>query len=188
MRKHFADLSETIPPRDKSAPPPNEYGELIQRLFQGPSAVAIVGIGLEKGVVGVCEGIAKELAAAGKRVVIVPVDSLLRSETSLISTLARNVWRWPSPLGRPLEFFNSSESKPDAENWLDVLRRNFDSVRLDGPAVDMMFGVTEVAAMADAAVLVVQSGQTSRNQVQDDQRALQLRGDTLAGCILLQER
>ena len=189
MRKYFGDLSETIPPLGKSAPPPKEYGELIQRLFQGPSAVAIVGIGLEKGVVGVCEGIAKELAAAGKRVVIVPVDSLLRSETSLISMLARNVWRWPSPLGRPLEFFNSSESKqPDAENWLDVLRRNFDSVLLDCPAVDMMFGVTEVAAMADAAVLVVQSGQTSRNQVQDDQRALQLRGATLAGCILLQGR
>src|SRR4030095_9882130 len=140
MRKYFADLSETIPPIGKSAPPPKEYGELIQRLFQGPSAVAIVGVGLEKGVVRVCRGNAKGLAGGGKRGGLLPVDSLLRSETSLISTLARNVWRWPSPLGRPLEFFNSSElEQPDSENWLDVLRRNFDSVLLDCPAVDMMF-------------------------------------------------
>jgi hypothetical protein len=186
MSKYFATLGKTDQHADIPLPSSEKYGELIHRLFQGPSVVAIVGIGVENGVVGVCEGIASELAASGQRVVIVPVDSLLRSETTLISTSARNVSLWPSPLGRPLEFFNSSElNQANGDGWLDALRRNFDSVLLDCPAVDMMFGVTEVAAMADAVVLVVQAGQTSKQQIQDNKRALQLRGATLAGCILL---
>jgi hypothetical protein len=186
MNKYFSALGETDSPIGEQAASSGEYGELIHRLFKGPSSVAIVGIGVDKGVVGVCEGIAKELAESGKRVVIVPVASLLRSETALITTIARNVWLWPSPLGRPLEFFNSPESQQGAaHNWLEALQRNFDSVLLDCPALDLMFGVAEVAAMADAVVLVVQSGRTSKQHIQDDQRALQLRGATLAGCILL---
>lgn len=193
MSKNFAVLRKAKLPLSEAEPSTREYGGLIHRLFQSPTALAVVGIGLDKGVVGVCEGIANELAESGKRVVVVPVDRLLRmnpiivpGETALMSGIARNVWLWPSPLGRPIEFFNSSESKPTGtESWLDALRRNFDAVLLECPAIDSTFGVTEVAAMADATVLVVEAGKTSRQQIQHDQHALQSRGATLAGCILL---
>jgi hypothetical protein len=196
MSKNFAVLRKTTQPLSEPEPSTREYGGLIHRLFQGPTAVAVVGIGLDKGVVGVCEGIARELAESGKRVVVVPVDRLLRmnpitvpGETALMSGIARNVWLWPSPLGRPIEFLNAPESKPgNADSWLEALRRNFDSVLLECPAVDSTFGVTEVAGMADAVVLVVEAGKTSKQQIQHDQRALESRGATLAGCILLRRK
>jgi Mrp family chromosome partitioning ATPase len=192
MRKNFTVLKKATTPVFEP-PATSEFGDLILRLFQTPSALAIVGIGLDKGAAGVCEGIATELAASGKRVVIVAVDSLLRMnpiavprEMAFMSGIARNVWLWPSPLGRPVEFLKSPEPRvTGGENWLDVLRQNFDSVLLDCPALDTAFGVTEVAAMADASVLLVEAERTTKKQIQHGQRALQLRGATLAGCILL---
>jgi hypothetical protein len=194
MSKNFAVLRKATQPLAEPEPASREYGGLILRLFQSRAAVAVIGVGLDKGVVGVCEGIAIELAELGKRVVVVPVDGLLRmnpitvpGETALMSRIARNVWLWPSPLGKPIEFLNAAESKPTgAESWLDALRRNFDSVLLECPAVDSAFGVTEVAAMADAVVLVVEAGRSSKQQILHDQRALELQGAKLAGGIMLQ--
>ncbi|MCU1261955.1 MAG: protein tyrosine kinase [Bryobacterales bacterium] len=196
LRKAGSEPSRATQPHVEPAAPRREYAELIRLLFESPRAVAIVGIGSDKGVAGVCEGLAKELALSGKRVVIVPVERLLRmnpitipDETALMTGIAQNVWLWPSPLGRPIGFFHSCESKPaGANNWLDALRRNFDAVLLDCPVLDTTFGVTEVAAMADGAVLVVEAGRTSTEQILRDQRALQLGGATLAGCILLRRR
>ena len=187
-RDHDGFLHRLLAP-----PPPGEYGELIQRLFQGPTAVAIVGTDVDKNVIGVSEGIAKELAASGKRVVLVPVENLLRMnpieaprETALMSTIARNVWLWPSPVGQPVGLLKPPEPGPaGACNWLDALRRNFDSILLDCPAPDTTFGILEVAAVADKTVMVVEAGRTSGQQVHRQHRALQLRGATLAGCILV---
>ena len=170
---------------------PGTYVELIRRLFHSPSVVAIVGSGIGLGAVNVCDEIAAELAASGKRVVVVPVDKLLRmnrlpvpDETAFISGSAPNIWLWPVSGGQKIEFFKSRELA-GADNWLDSLRRNFDSVLLNCPAVQATSGVTGVAAMADAAVLVVEAGRSPRQEIQFDQRALQLGGVKLAGCVLI---
>jgi hypothetical protein len=49
-------------------------------------------------------------------------------------------------------------------------------------------GITEVAVMADAAILIAEAGRTSKQQIQQDQRALQLRGAKVVGSILVQQR
>jgi hypothetical protein len=195
MLTSFATLRKVLPSVSETAPRSSRYSDLILQLFQSPAAVAVVRIGPGTGVVGVCEEIAGELAGSGKRVVVVPVEGLLRmnpitvpGDRAVMSEIGLNVWLWPSPLGRSVEFFRGLQTKvAGGENWLDALRRNFDSVLLDCPPVNSTFGVTEVASMADATVLLVEAGRSSRQQVQDDQRALQARGATLAGCILLRQ-
>jgi hypothetical protein len=110
--------------------PRGAYLELIRRLFQTAAAVAIVGTGSGQGAAGVCEGIAAELAASGNRVVVVPVDTLLRmnpvpvpGETAYAPGPAQNVWFWPAPSGAPIEFFKS-RVPVGTHNWLDSLRLN----------------------------------------------------------------
>jgi Mrp family chromosome partitioning ATPase len=124
--------------------------------------------------------------------VIVPVHRLLRmnpitppDETAFAPGNVPQVWLWPAPVGQKIEFFKPRESD-DRGSWLDSLRRTFDSVLLDCPHVDGAPGVTEVGAMADAAVLAVEAGVTSKQQIQQNQRALQLRGAKVAGSILIQ--
>jgi len=210
MSRHFAVLGKAASPElfeshsgspsplgvpVESALPSPEYRELIQHLFHGPTAVAIVGGNFgasTENVSAIVESLAAELGVFGKRVVIVPVNKLLRmnpitapNETAFAPTHAPRVWLWPSPASQKIEFFKSRESD-DRSNWLDSLRRNFDCVLLDCPHIDEAPGVTEVGAMADAAVLVVETGLTSKHQIQQDQRALQLRGARVAGSILIQ--
>ena len=171
------------------APRSGEYLELIRRHFRPHSAVAIVAAGPARNAADVCEKIAAELAASGNRVVIVPGNALLQMnpgappEASDCSPARTpNVWFWPPAAGARIEFFNSNvPSGHPAGPWLDSLRQSFDSVLLDCPSV-------EVAAMADVAVLVVEAGRTTRQQIQHGQRALQLGRVPLAGCILLQRR
>jgi Mrp family chromosome partitioning ATPase len=171
-----------------------EYLDLIRRLFHHPSVVAVVSSGSGGSAAGVSEEIAAELAASGTRVVVVPVANLLRmnpiavpDRTAFMPGSARNVWLWPSPLGQQIEFFKS-RGPADPDSWLDCLRRNFDSVLLDCSAGEVTPGIADIAAMADAVVLVAEAGRTTRQQIQRDQRALQLRDAKLAGCILLRRR
>ena len=171
---------------------PGDYGELIQRLFQSPSAVAVFGS--NPGSDSVTEAIAAELAASGKRVVIVSIGQLLRlnplplpDESTLTPGAVPNVWVWPMDSGQRLEFFKTRRS-PASGGWLDALREHFDAVLLDCPALSAASaiaaaGITEIAAKADAAVLIVEAGRTLRQRLQSDQRALQLAGAKLAGCI-----
>jgi Mrp family chromosome partitioning ATPase len=178
----------------ESASPSGEYLELIRHLFLGPTAVAVVGGNSGRsteGVSAIVQSMAAELAAFGKRVVIVPVNQLLLmnsitapDEQAFAPGDAQRIWFWPSSASQKIEFFKSRESDTPG-NWLDVLRRNFDSVLLDCPHVEGAPGVSEVGAMADAAVLVVETGLTSKQQIRQDQRALQLRGARVAGSILI---
>jgi Mrp family chromosome partitioning ATPase len=171
-----------------------EYSELIRRLFDAPSAVAIIGSRQGEGVSGLCQAIAIELAACGKRVVVVAVDTLLRrtplpslDETESAPSNGQNVWLWPSAGDLNVKFSKSSEAaKPGS--WIESLRRNFDSVLLDCPPLAAMPGSAQVSAMADSAVLVVEAGRTSKQQIQRDQRTLRMRGANLAGCILIERR
>ena len=178
-----------------------EYGELIGRLFSSPAAVAIIGghraaneSGRAERVAGIVGDLARELAVTGKRIIIVDVRALFRlnpiaapNETDFVSGDTPNVWLWPAPGSQKIEFFKSREA-PGVGNWLDSLRRRFDCVLLDCPAVEGEPGVAEVAAMADASVLVVEAGTTPKQQIQQEQRALQLKGAKVAGCILVRRR
>ena len=177
----------------EAVPSSGEYSDLIRSLFQGRSVVAVVDGGSGSRAPEACRGIAAELAASGNRVVIVQVASLLRMSQlpdarACLPGRAPNVSLWPSTVGAPVEFFQSPAPEPSAGNWLGALRRNFDSVLLDCPPVETAPAAAAIAAMADAAVLVVEACRTTKQQIQRDQQALQLRGVKLAGCILMRRR
>jgi hypothetical protein len=180
------------PPHDPSVPS-SEYAALVERLFLAPSVVAILAVGPAGAAAAVCDGIAIELALSGKPVVIVAVHELLNGnpisppdETTFQPGNTPHVWRWPSPAGQQIEFFKPRihAAVGPLETWLDSLRRNFDSVLLDCPSVETAPGGAAVAALADAALLVVEAARVSKQQILRDQRALQLSGVKLAGCIL----
>jgi hypothetical protein len=177
----------------EAVPHSGEYLDLVRSLFQGHSVVAVVDGGSGSRAPEACRGIAAELAASGNRVVIVQVASLLRMSqfpdvTACLPGRVPNVSLWPGTAGAPVEFFQSPAPEPSAGNWLASLRRNFDSVLLDCPPVETAPAAAAIAAMADAAVLVVEACRTTKQQIQRDQQALQLRGVQLAGCILMRRR
>ena len=213
MSRNFAVLSKALPtalhpeleppaaPAHPSAPPSDMAGEfaaVIRLLFAAPAAVAIVGASdSEEGAYRIARGLAEELAVSGKRVVVVPVKNLLRMNpinipdpADFVPAGTPHVWLWPAPVSQKIEFFRPAEVPREtgaAGNWLDALRRHFDAVVLDCPSVEGAPGVTEVAAMADAAVLAVRAGRTSTEQLRHSQQALQLRGARVVGCILIQQ-
>ena len=185
----------TQPAPARELPRSGDYLDVIRQHFHARSAVAIVAVGSSQGAGDICDNLAAELAQSGNRVVIVSVDALLRmnpvatpDESRCSPGRTSNVWRWPSASGGQLEFFKSHSPADPAANWLDSLRLTFDSILLDCPATETAPAAAQLAAMADAALLVVEAGRTTRHQVQHDQRALQLRGVKLAGCILMQRK
>ena len=202
MSRNFAVLSKALPKAlhpetelDPPAPTEGEFAAVIRLLFPAPAAVAIVGTSdSEDAANHVARGLAEELAASGKRVVLVPVKNLLLMNpigipdpADFVLGTTPHLWLWPPPLSQKvsqkIEFFRPAEPSRKTggvENWLDALRRDFDAVILDCP------GVTEVAAMADAALLAVHAGHTSTEQLRHAQQALQLRGARVVGCILVQ--
>lgn len=192
-RTESAASGSTRQPTISEAPRSGEYLDLIRRLFQSHSVVAVVDSGSGSRGPEACRGIAAELAASGNRVVIVQVDALLRTgqfpdATACLPGQVPNVSLWPSTAGAPVEFFQPPAPAPSAGNWLGSLRRDFDSVLLDCPPVETAPAAAAIAAVADAAVLVVEAGRTAKQQIQRDQQALQLRGVKLAGCILMRRR
>src|SRR6185312_15841996 len=117
-----------------------EFGELVRRLLPGAEVVAVISSGPADDATAICEGIAAEFSRAGKRVVLVSVDKLLPmdivtlpDENAFMPGPSRNIWLWPSPVGQQIEFFKP-RAQLGAENWLDLLRRNFDFVVLDCPS------------------------------------------------------
>jgi hypothetical protein len=191
----FSLRSAVTEPQVKTMARSGEYAELVRQLFYRRTAVAVVSSGFSVEVGNCCESIASELAAAGKSVVVVLVDSLLRSdslrpyEEAVFATgKTPNVWVWLWAAGMKAGFPMENMVPLTSENWLTELRRNFDAVLLDCSAVESVLGVTAVAAMADAAVLAVEAGRTSKHQIQRDQRVLQMGGVKLAACILIRRR
>lgn len=184
-------VTDTVPIEPGSST--GEYTDVIRQLFNRRAAVAIIGSDIgygERDASPIVENLASELSITGRRVLVVVVRRLLRmnpiiipGEPDLMPGDTPHVWIWPASLGHRIEFSKSRDAH--AGNWLDSLRRTFDAVLLDCPGVEGTPGVTEVASMADAAVLVVQGGRTSRKQLLQDQQALQLRGALVAGCILI---
>jgi hypothetical protein len=171
----------------KTAPRSGEYVNLVHSVFPTHSILAVIDSGLGTRGPEACRGIAAELAATGRRVVIVQVNALLRMNefpeaTACLPGRVPNVSLWPSTSDAPVEFFQSSAPALSASgNWLSALQHHFDSVLLECPSI-------EIAAMAHAAVLVVEAGRTTKEQIQRDQQALQLKSVKLAGCILMKRR
>jgi Mrp family chromosome partitioning ATPase len=177
----------------KPLPRPGEYLDLVCRLFRSRAVLAVIGAGSGSRSAEACRGIAAELAASGHRVVIVPVESLLQTNplppaTACVAGKVPNVWLWPDTPSAPVEFFQSCPTSPADSDWLAPLRREFDAVLLDCPSIDSEPAVPEIAALAEVAVLVVESGLTPKPKIQRDQRMLEIRGVKLAGCILMQRR
>ena len=81
------------------------------------------------------------------------------------------------------EFFFQKRAPESRPEWLETAELSFPSGRTANEVV-----LRDAAGLADAAMLVVEAGRTTRQQIQRDQRALQLRGVKLAGCILMQRR
>ena len=182
-----------VPALLESLPSSGEYLDLIRTLFQSRAVVAVVDSGSGARAPEACRGIAAELAASGNRVVIVQVASLLRMSQfpdarACLPGRAPNVSLWPGTAGAPVEFFQSPASAPSDCNWLASLRRDFDAVLLECPPVETAPATAAIAAMADATVLVIEACRTTKQQIQRDQQALQLRGVKLAGCILMRRR
>jgi Mrp family chromosome partitioning ATPase len=191
------DSSTPAPAPAGAVSPKGEYTELIQQLFHKPAAVAIIGSNSgdpAEAISQIASALSAELAASGKRVVVVPVHNLLRmnpikfpEETAFEPGAVPRVWHWPTAITPKVELFKSLEPSGPG-NWLDALRRYFDCIVFDCPSLEVAPGVTEVAAMADSAVLAVDAGVTSKQQIQQNQQALQFRGARVAGCILIKGR
>lgn len=171
-----------------------EYNELVRRLFRTRSVVAVIGAAAGSRSCEACRGIAAAAAAAGHRVVVANAKSVLAGNP--LSAAADcspgrvpNVWLWPAIAAPIEEDIDSETDSPSQEtDWVTPLRREFEAVLLDCPSRESDPGGAEIAAMADAAILVVESGVTSKQQIQEDQRYLELRGVKLTGCILIERR
>jgi hypothetical protein len=189
----------TMPPPREAHPLENVlqsgiFLALIRRLFNVPSVVAVGGSVSGDMVREVCNGIAAELANSGRRVVIVPVATALAinptaipDETQFVPGKTANTWIWPPSSSSEIEFYKFPKVL-DEDSWVGVLRRDFDAVLLDCPDLGTTSGVADVMALADAGVLLVEDGKTSRRQLEKDQQSLERRGAKLSGCILVKRR
>lgn len=171
-------------------PRSGEYAGLVRRLFRGHSALAVVGVDRTSRTAEAIRGIAAELGTSGNRVLVVAGQRLGRSDMPSITTgiskdAIPNVWLWPDS---DAALHPAIEEPAEESDWLSCLCREFDAVLLECPAIDLSPETAEIAAMADAAVLVVEAARTPKRQIAHVQRLLELRGVKLAGCILMKRR
>ncbi|HEX3744320.1 MAG TPA: hypothetical protein VHW09_10335 [Bryobacteraceae bacterium] len=179
------------PAASPAIPRSTEYGDLVRRICRTRSVLAVVGAGAGSRSKDAVRGIAGALAGAGHRVVIVDVNALLENGPLAARDFAAgpfpNIKLWPP--SDPGENLFQPVRLPGAHSeWLPSLRREFDVVILDCPPLQSDPAAVDIAAMADAAVLVVESGVTSKRQIKLDQRHMELQGVKLAGCILMDRR
>ncbi len=134
--------------------------------------------------------VAVTLGASGKRVVV--VRAVLRmnvpAKEAVYAQWRPNVWLWPSTADGNVALFKSGAPAATSDSWLECLRRDFDSVLFDCVAAEAMPAVAEIAALADATVIVVEAKRTLKQHIRRLQRALQLSNVNLAGCVLVQGR
>jgi hypothetical protein len=175
------DQSKPIPPRSS----------LIDAMFRLNSAVCVFGDG-DTGT-RACEELAAELSMLQRRVVVVSVLKLVQMNPILhpgITGFAQGTggkfWLWP-PSNYQTLVLPSQTSKP-AEDWFFALCRNFDSVLLDCPELQRSPECAPIAIMAESAVLAVEIGRTSKEQILRNQHILQATGMKIAGSLLIGSR
>jgi Mrp family chromosome partitioning ATPase len=169
-----------------------EYAGIAGCLLRAGSVIAVIGADPTVRTAAVERGIAAELGAGGKRVVVVPAEGLSRAEVlppaaACVPSAELNVWLCGRTAEGTVDFFPPPVRPSAPPDRLHEFRRAFDVVLLDCATADAP-GVLDLAAKADAAVLVVDAGRTARQQVQRTRRVLDLAGVKLAGCVLMQRR
>jgi hypothetical protein len=181
------------PSRGYKLPHSGEYAELIRRFFRSPTSLALIGASAPTRTAEAARGIAAEIGSLGARAVIVKVDQLVGVDSPPAGARcaregALNVWLCPQPSAASVEFAQNPEGAHVESDWLSSLARDFDAVLLECPAIEISPLAVEMASFCDAAVLVVEAGRTVRQQIQDVQRTLVIRGVKLAGCVLMKRR
>jgi Mrp family chromosome partitioning ATPase len=174
----------------------DHHEELIGRIFTGPEqkqVVAFISTLRGEGVTHVCRSVAAELAATHQRTVVV-VDGWALAQKEDADDLgslhaqplmgSSEVWVWPEAKSGPQPYLAQDRIPYEFNLVLDQLRREYDFVLLDCPAVQFGRSGIAVAAKAQKAILVVQEGRASRRTVAAAQRSLEIRGALLAGCVL----
>jgi Mrp family chromosome partitioning ATPase len=199
LRRKFDSPGPRIVPDRKRADlgvAHDHHEELIRRMFTGEESkqvVAFISSLRGEGVTHVCRSVAAELAASQDCTVVV-VDGWALAEHEESEDLggleahtlvgSSEVWVWPS---------RDSAGKRDAPRdripyefnlTLEQLRREYDFVLLDCPAVEFGRAGIALAAKAQKTILVVKEGRVSRRTVASAQRSLEIRGARLAGCVL----
>ncbi|HKD05117.1 MAG TPA: hypothetical protein VKB79_04365 [Bryobacteraceae bacterium] len=182
-------LRPAAPSQPWTATPTGDYAELIHLAFRDRSALAVINIGPGPRAGTACAGIARELAASGRRTVIVQVKRLAKADrmpavANCVPGEYPNVWLWPATPDGSVEFFHRPIAPATESEWLGELRRKFDAVLLDCSGTEGA-GAAEFAVKADAAVLVVEAGRTTKQQIQREQRGLNVAGVNLVGCVLI---
>jgi len=183
---NFAKTAGAPPTLASAYEPP----ERIHDMFPPHSAVALFGAG--NPATRACEQVASELFLANRRVVIVPVLTLLHTRplpnpnlTGARQALDGTFWLWPAARARTFEAVNAQTSQSDLD-WMSSLRSNFDLVLLDCPGLETTPRCAAIALMAQSALLAVEANRTSRQQIIQTQHALQSSGIRLDGSILVQ--
>lgn len=176
------------PPQSRPAPHRGDYTELI-RLLRDHATLAVINAGSGSRTDAACTGIARELNACGKRVVIVHLTGADRVSgiTTCVPGESPNVSMWDGAPDGSVEFFQRPITPALESEWLSELRPKFDAVLLDCSRAERAHAV-QFAAKSDVAVLVIEAGRTTKEQIQREQRGLHLAGVNLAGCILMQQR
>ncbi len=188
------------------------YIEFIRSVFQAASAdgklrnrtVAFTSAVPGEGVSHIVNTIARELATQTPNrvlVVIVPaLESLLLADPNQVArhceeTDVENLMTLSLPEAsgsvaafsgrRASEWESSPEFRKDC---LSALRWNFDYVLFDCPALAVSSGATTLAPIVDGVAIVVQAGQTRRDQIHRSQEAIESTGGTFLGFVLNQRR
>lgn len=159
----------------------------------------------EEGKTTTCANLATSFALAGKRVLVVDAD-LHRGKLHKMFGLAAGVGlsdvvqgrlKWPDVIQRTsverLDFIgtgrfpeNPSEMmmRPALRQFLEEVEQHYDLVMFDAPPVLAVSETAVLAALADAFLLVVLAGRTSRKLVKVALRQLETRGANMLGTIL----
>lgn len=171
-------------------PRSGEYAGLIRRLFRRHSALALIGVDRTSRTAEATRGVAAELGTAGNRVLVIAAHRLVRSDIPSVTTgyskdAVPNVWLWPDGAG---VLHPAVEESPDELDWLSCHCRVFDAVLLECPPITVSPETAEIAALADAAVLVVEAARTPKREIEHVQRLLELQEVKLAGSILMKRR
>jgi protein-tyrosine kinase len=189
------------------------YLEFIRTVFQAVSpegklqnrTVAFTSATSGEGVSYVVNSIARELATQTQNRVLVvsaeALEDLLLADPNQIpeyceETEIDNLLTIKAPIDAPAVSVGRGQSR--ASEWdtsaefrkdcLRALRWNFDYVLVDCPALGVSSQATTLAPIVDGVAVVVQAGQTRRDQIRRSQQAIEATGGNFLGFVLNQRR
>ena len=173
------------PPAGRRTATTRAYAELTTRLFTGPESrrvVAFASVNCGEGVTRTVSGLALQLARAGKRTVALdgsfrplPIPGTADPSSALPSA--------PPILGVPRAV--ESDKKPAL---LASLRDSCDALLLDLGSLENSVDLLRLAPAADALVLVVEAGRTTREQTDRAAQIIREAGGNLLGFVLNKRR